>query len=100
MTQHLSAACSGALRLFAYWVANGTVDHPLLDSVDYWTEMRESPSLMEQTFAIFANVLVLDDQGSPTNARDAERRAAEFIVEYMTGRRPQRDWEHWEVALH
>ena len=56
--QHLSPGFSGAIRQFAYWVANGTVGTPLVKGIDYWDDMRDSPSLMEQVFAIFTNVLV------------------------------------------
>lgn len=97
---HLSHQLSSELRLFAFWVANGTVGHPMLDGIDYWQEMRESPSLMEQVFAIFANVLRLDEAGSPVNAPEAQRRAAEWIRQYMTGEPPVRPWQDWEVALH
>jgi hypothetical protein len=96
----LSQEFSGALRTLAFWVANGTVGHPLLEGLDYWAEMRESPSLMEQTFAIFANVIRLDGSGTPLNAKEAELRAAEWIRRYMTGEEPERPLEGWEVALY
>jgi hypothetical protein len=37
--------------------------------MDYWAAMRESLSFMEKTFAIFANVVRLDADGAPLNAR-------------------------------
>ncbi len=40
---------------------------------------------MEQVFAIFANVIRLDESGTPLNAREAGCRAAEYIRQYMTG---------------
>jgi len=73
---------------------------PLLEGIDYWPEMRESPSLLEQTVAIFANVLILDDQGSPTNAKEAERRAAMWVRQYCTGTPADPPLEGWEVVLH
>src|SRR4051794_32467628 len=82
---HLSHEVSGAFRTFAYWIANGTLGLPLLEGVDYWPDKRESPSLLEQTIAIFANVLTLDEEGRPTNAKEAERRAAMWIRQYCTG---------------
>jgi hypothetical protein len=97
---HLSHELSGELRLFAFWIANGTVGLPLLDGLDYWQEMRDSPSLLEQVFAIYANVIRLDDDGAPINAPQAQRRAAEWIRQYMTGEPPQDSWEDWEVALY
>lgn len=47
MSSHLSPGASGAIRRFAGWVARGSVGHPLLDGIDYWDELRDSPSQME-----------------------------------------------------
>ena len=99
-SSRLSAGASGALRTFAYWIANGSLGNPLLEGIDYWSEMRDSPSLLEQTVAIFANVLVLDDLGKPTNATEAERRAAMWVRQYCTGVPAEPPLEGWEVALH
>ncbi|MEW2498932.1 hypothetical protein AB0878_00455 [Amycolatopsis sp. NPDC047767] len=70
MTTKLSHGASGALRRFAGRVARGSVGHPLLDGIDYGDDLRDSPSQMEALFAIFANVLELDDQGEPVNDDD------------------------------
>ena len=64
MTEQLSHGASGAIRRFAAWVARGTVGHPLLEGINYWDELKDSPSQMETAFAIFANVLQLDDAGN------------------------------------
>lgn len=100
--QGLSAGASGAIRRFAGWVARGSVGHPLLEGVDYWPELQDSPSQMETIFAIFANVLELDVAGEPTNEKHAERRAALAIYSYCTGQWPadEPEFEEWEVALH
>ncbi|RZQ61463.1 DUF7677 family protein [Amycolatopsis suaedae] len=102
MTTKLSTGTSGALRTFAFWIANGTVGHPLLDDIDYWDALGESPSHLEMPFAIFANVLELDDDGEPVNAKYAERRAAAYIYQYMTGRLPDGEppFEDWELRLY
>ena len=39
----------------------------MLDGIDYWDELRDSPSQIEICFAIFVNVLELDDSGQPVN---------------------------------
>jgi hypothetical protein len=96
----VSNGVSGALRTFGYWIANATLGLPLLEGVDYWPLMREEPSLLEQTIAIFANVLTLDDQGQPTNAKDAERRAAMCVRQYCAGIPAEPPLEGWEVALY
>ncbi|MEX5713599.1 hypothetical protein AB1484_36755 [Parafrankia sp. FMc6] len=75
MSERISHGASGAIGRFAGWVARGSVGHPLLDGIDYWTELKESPSQMEICFAIFTNVLELDAQSEPTNQKYAERRA-------------------------
>lgn len=101
MTRHLSEGTSGALRTFAGWVARGTVGHPLVDDVPYWDVLANEPTAMEQIFAIFANVLELDDHGEPTNARHAEHRAAVYLYRYCTGAflPGEPDLEGWECAF-
>ena len=55
---------------------------------------------MKRVFAIFANVIELDAEGEPVNADHASRRAAQYILEYMTGRQAEPPLEDWEVALY
>jgi hypothetical protein len=102
MSVRLSRGASGAIRRFAGWVARGSVGHLLLDGIDYWDELRDSPSQMEICFAIFANVLELDDQGEPTNEKYAERRAATWIYRHGTGELPPGEpaLEPWECNLY
>jgi hypothetical protein len=96
----LSPDFSGALRTFSFWIANGTVGHPLLEGIDYRPEMFASPSLMEQAYAIFANVIEFSGDGMPTNAKYAEYRAAQYIRSYCdptyTVNPP---FEGWEVEF-
>jgi hypothetical protein len=49
--------------------------HSSRRGINYWDAVAESPSQLEICFAIFANVLELDDQGDPVNEKHAERRA-------------------------
>jgi len=51
--------------------------------IDYWAELKDSPS-HETCFAIFANVLELDDQGEPISKKYADRRAATWLYRYCT----------------
>lgn len=55
------------------------IGYPMLNGIDYWEELKGSPSQMETCFAIFANVLELDDQGEPTNEKYAELSAAAWL---------------------
>jgi hypothetical protein len=91
----------GAVRNFAGWVARGSVGYPLLVGIDYWPELRESPSQMETIFAIFLNNLELDASGEPTNEKYAERRAAYWLYQYCTGAPPKGEapLEGWECDL-
>lgn len=95
----LSERFSGALRTFAFWIANRSVGNPLLEGVDY-SCIFEEPSALEQVFAIFANVIEIDEEGEVLNAKWAERRAAQFILQYVTGTQPEPPFEVWETELH
>jgi len=96
---HLSPQFSGALRTFAFWIANRSVGNPILDGIDYKC-IFEEPSALEQAFAIFANVIELDDSGAVLNAKWAERRAAQYILQYVTGEAPDPPFADWETELH
>jgi hypothetical protein len=102
MTAMLGHGASGAIRRFAGWVARGSVGHPMLEGINYWDELKESPSQMETCFAIFANVLELDEAGEPVNEKHAEQRSATWLYRYCTGQLPpgQTDLEPWETALY
>lgn len=96
----LSPDFSGVLRTFSFWIANGTVGHPLLEGIDYRPEMLASPSLMEQAYAIFANVIEFSGDGMPTNAKYAEYRAAQYIRSYCDPTyEVSPPFEGWEVEL-
>jgi hypothetical protein len=102
MASKISSGVSGAIRRFAGWVAAGSVGHPMLEGIDYWGDLRESPSQMEICFAIFVNVLELDDSGQPVNEKYAQARAATWIYKYCTGELPsgQPELQPWEVELY
>lgn len=68
-----------ALRFFAFYVANGTLVMDLLEDFDYRPVVMSFGSGLEQVFAIFANVLDVDEAGRVTNYGDAEYRAAQWI---------------------
>jgi hypothetical protein len=74
----------------------------MLAGIDYWEDLRESPSAMETCFAIFANVLELDEQGQPVNEKYAERRAATWLYQYCTRELPpgEPEIEPWECQLY
>lgn len=97
----LSHSVSGAVRQFSYWIANGTVGHPLLDGINYFDEFKESPSLLEQVYAIFINNLELDEAGNVLNAKYAEQRAAQYIKRYcVPGYTVEPPFDDSEVKLY
>ena len=94
-------AISGAVRTFAFWVANGTLGQPLLEGLDYRSVLMREPSALERVFAIFVNVLELDETGQVQNARHAERRAAQWLRSYLEpGFAVDPPLADWETALH
>lgn len=96
----LSPSVRGSIRQFALWVANRSVGHPLLEGIDI-TAIFEEPSATEAAFAVFCNVLEMDDTGQVTNFKQAERRAAERIRSYCDPTfQPDAPCEDWEVDLH
>lgn len=95
----LSQSFSGALRTFAYFIASGT--HYQLKGVDYLSLFGEEPSAIEQAFAIFANVIVLDENGNVLNAKYAEKRAVDYIRSYCQPTfNVDPPYEDWETDLH
>lgn len=75
----LATQFRGDFRFFAFYLANGTIDAEVLPvGTDYSVIFRE-PSALEQVFAIWSNVIELDEHGVPMNAAAARRRAAQYI---------------------
>jgi hypothetical protein len=73
---------------------------PILEGVDY-SCIFEEPSALEQAYAIFINVFETDDTGAVINAKDAERRAAQYIRSYVDPNYSvDPPFENWEVQLH
>ncbi|GGY06846.1 DUF7677 family protein [Streptomyces hiroshimensis] len=98
---HLPTDVRAALRFFAFYLGNGTLDLELLDGIDYRARLLESGSDLEMVFAIFTNVLEVDDQGQTVNDGDAQYRAAQWIrrrcdPDYQV----EPPFEPWETELH
>jgi hypothetical protein len=90
------------LRLFAFFLGNRSLESELLNSEDF-RDLFEDASALEQTFAIFANVIEMDDEGRVPNAEWAFHRAAQYIwswsrTDEMTVVEPP--FEEWELELH
>lgn len=59
------------------------------------------PSAIEQAFAIYVNVIQLDDNGKVLNAKYAEKRATDYLRAYFDPNFEVKPaYEDWEIALH
>ena len=95
----LSNSFSGALRTFAYFFASGT--HYNLQGIDYLDLFGKEPSAIERVFAIYANVIELDQNGTVLNAKYAEKRATDYIRQYCDQNfNVEPEFEDWEIELH
>ena len=95
----LSHSFRGALRTFAHFMASGR--HYMLEGVDYLDLYGEEPSAIEQAYAIYANVIELDESGQVLNANYAERRATDYIRSYCDESfEVEPPYQDWEVELH
>lgn len=95
----LGNSFSGALRTFAYFMASGTQN--TLEDVDYLPLYGEEPGAFEMVFAIYANVIELDENGQVLNAKYAEKRATDYLRSYCDlNYKVEPPYEDWEVALH
>jgi len=73
----------------------------MLEGVEYLDLFGTEPSAIEQTFAIFANVLEMDDQGEVINLKYAEKRATDYLRSYCDSSfRVDPPLADWEIALH
>lgn len=85
--------------MFSFFLANRTLQLTVLDGVDY-ARLFVEPSALEQTYAIFANVLEIDDNGRVNDAR-ASLRAAQYIRSYVDQSYVvEPPFEDWELELH
>lgn len=94
----LSHGFSGALRTFAYFIASGT--HYMLEDVEYLDLFGEEPSAIEMVFAIFVNVIELDENGDVLNFTYAQQRATDYLKSYcVKGFEVDPPFEDWEMNL-
>jgi hypothetical protein len=96
----LGASFSGTLRTFAYFMASGT--QYTLEGVNYLPLYGTEPSAIEQVFAIFANVIELDEHsGEVLNAHYAQKRATDYLRAYCDRSFVvDPPYEDWETELH
>jgi len=99
MTHHLSSSFSGALRTFAYFMASGS--HDMLEGIDYLSLYGEEPSAIEMVFAIYTNVIEMDEKGQVLNVKYAEKRATDYLRAYCDpDYKVTPVYQSWEVSLY
>lgn len=80
-------------------MASGTQN--TLKGIDYLSLYGSEPSAIEQVFAIYVNVIKLDEDGTVLNAKYAEKRATDYLRAYCDPTfivTPE--YEAWETELH
>lgn len=95
----LSNSFSGSLRTFSYFMASGT--HYNLVGIDYLLLYGDEPSAIEQVFAIYANVIEMDENGKVLNSKYAEIRATDYLKQYCDANfKVEPPYEDWELELY
>jgi hypothetical protein len=75
--------------------------HYMLDGIDYMKLYGNEPSAIEQVYAIFANVIELDENGSVLNFKYAQKRATDYLRAYCDSSfKVEPPYEDWEVSLY
>jgi hypothetical protein len=98
---HLPVDVRASLRFFAFFLANGTLDVDLLDGIDYRPALFTFGSALEQIFAIYGNVLEVDESGHVVNEGEAMYRAAQWVRRYCDpSYRVEPPFQAWETELH
>jgi hypothetical protein len=96
----LSASFRGSLRLFAFFLANGTLCADVMGEINY-DDVLTDPSTLERMFAIYANVIEMDDDGDVVNEDVATRRAAQWLrYSYDNAYIVEPPFADWELELH
>ena len=89
---------SGALSTFAYFIASGT--HYMLQDIEYIDLFGTEPSAIEMVFAIFANVLEMDEEGKVLNFTYAQKKATDYLKSYCSEYIVDPPFEEWETTLY
>jgi len=82
---HLPSGVRAAGRFFAFFLGNGTLGYSSDTEIDFLEALAGDSgrgSALEMAFAIFLNVLEVDDAGVGTNSSLASRRASQYLRHY------------------
>lgn len=95
----LSNSFKSALRKFTYFMASGT--HSMLEGLNYTELYGNEPSAIERVFAIYINLIEMDEDGVVINDEYAQRRATDYLRSYLDSVfEVQPPYEDWEIELH
>jgi hypothetical protein len=95
----LSSEFSGALRTFSYFLASGS--HYMLEDIEYLKCYGAEPGAIEMVYAIFANVIELDEDGKVLNYVYAQKRATDYLKSYCdSSYKVSPPYEDWEIELY
>ena len=99
--RRLSESVRGDLRLFAFYLANSTLSWEFLGEDYDYSAIFEEPSELERVFAIWGNLLELDEGGEVVDSARAHRRAAQYIRRFIDPEFVvEPPFEEWELKLH
>ena len=88
------------LRLFAFYLANRSLDLSILPATVDYSAIFEEASALEMAFAIWANVISLDARGKVENGPEAIRRATQYIRSFVSpGYQVEPPLADWETEL-
>lgn len=100
----LSHSVSAELRLFAFYLSNGSLSslcEDILPEDFNFERVLCEPSLLEQVFAIFGNTLELDENGRVLNSSYVYRRISQYLrSEFDRDYLVEPPFESWEIELH
>ena len=92
---------SAELRLFAFYLSNGTLGMEILKGINYTDRILNEPTALEMIFAIFANVLEIDENGKVLNGEVVQKRVAQYIRTWFDRNYVvEPPFEDWETELH
>jgi len=73
----------------------------MLEDIEYLSLYGSEPGAIEAVYAIFANVIELDENGKVLNFTYAQRRATDYLKSYCIKEfEASPPFEQWEIELY
>jgi hypothetical protein len=90
-----------SVKAFSISLGDGRLQPDLLADIDYVPGLFNCGSTLEAIYAVFSNVLTIDERGNPTNQERAYFRAAQCVKQWcVPGYRVEPQFAGWETELH